>query len=87
VLSEVGYYCADLDLLRTVVGDLLGPDGVLVGCHWRHHAPDHLQTAKRVHAALGAGLNRLAHHVEDDFILEAWASAPGSVARRTGIVD
>jgi SAM-dependent methyltransferase len=87
VLSEVGYYCTDLPALRAAVGDILSADGVLVGCHWRHDAPDHPQTAEDVHAALGTELHRLARHVEDDFLLEVWSSTAGSVARRDGILD
>jgi predicted TPR repeat methyltransferase len=87
VLSEVGYYCADLGLLRTAVDDLLRVDGVLVGCHWRHSAPAHPHTTERVHAALGVGLHRLAQHVEQDFLLDVWTATPGSVARRGRIVQ
>jgi hypothetical protein len=39
-----------------------------------------------VHAALGTGLHRLAHHVEEDFLLDMWAATPGSVACRAGLV-
>ncbi len=87
VISEVGYYCGDLDALSRSVTELLRPDAVAVACHWRHRAPDYPHTAEEVHTALGAGLHRLAHHVEADFLLDVWATVPGSVAQRAGIVS
>ena len=86
MVSEVGYYCRDLDLLARRVLDSLSGDGVLLACHWRHPAPDHPHRAESVHAALGAGLHRLAGHVEDDFLLDVWGRDPRSVARREGIL-
>ncbi|MCW2495641.1 SAM-dependent methyltransferase [Jatrophihabitans sp.] len=86
VLSEVGYYCADLDILAAALESILQPDGVVIGCHWRHDAPDHPHTAEAVHAVLGAGRHRLASHVEEDFLLEVWGTAAPSVAQREGIV-
>ncbi|HEY2166608.1 MAG TPA: SAM-dependent methyltransferase [Jatrophihabitantaceae bacterium] len=87
VLSEVGYYVADLDALRSAVHGLLRRDAVVVACHWRHSAPDYPQSADVVHAALGVGMYRLARHVEDDFLMDVWTTVPGSVAQREGIVD
>ncbi len=86
VLSEVGYYCPDLNLLARRVAGSLTPDGVLVACHWRHAAPDHPHDAAAVHAAVGAGLHRLVRHDEDDFLLEVWSHSPMSVAGREGIL-
>jgi LmbE family N-acetylglucosaminyl deacetylase len=86
VLSEVGYYTEDLARLVARVRSSLSPDGVLVGCHWRHAAPDHAQTAETVHAALGAGMHRLVAHVEEDFLLDVWSRSPGSVARDAGLI-
>ncbi len=87
VLSEVGYYCEHLGALHAAVAAVLSSDGVLVGCHWRHRAPDHPHTAEQVHAVLGEGLHRLALHVEEDFLLEVWSADAASVARREGILD
>ncbi len=67
VLSEVGYYCDDSDALVSRVCASLTADGVLVACHWRHPAVEHPRTASEIHDALGRGLNRLVHHVGDDF--------------------
>ena len=86
VLSEVGYYCDDVDALVSRVRASFAADGVVVGCHWRHPAADHPRTAGEVHDALGRGLTNLAHHVEDDFVLDVWSATDESVARSDGIV-
>jgi SAM-dependent methyltransferase len=87
VLSEVGYYSPDLDALARAAWTSLGPDGVLVACHWRHAADDHPHTAAEVHAALGAGRATVVAHVEADFVLEVWTADAMSVAEREGIVQ
>ena len=86
VLSEVGYYCADLPRLKARVDDSLAADGVLVACHWRHRAPDHPVTAEAVHTALEAGLHKVVAHREADFLLDVWTRDGGSVAEAEGIV-
>jgi LmbE family N-acetylglucosaminyl deacetylase/SAM-dependent methyltransferase len=86
VLSEVGYYCPDLALLAGRIDAGLAADGVLVACHWRHAAPDHPRTAEQVHASVGAGLRRIASHVEEDFLLDVWTRGGESVARSTGVL-
>lgn len=86
VLSEVGYYVLDLDRLARRVRCSLTRDGVVVACHWRRSAPDHPQRAEDVHLAVGAGLHRLVHHVEDDFVLDVWSADGRSVAQAGGIV-
>ncbi|SHF71665.1 N-acetylglucosaminyl deacetylase, LmbE family [Jatrophihabitans endophyticus] len=86
VLSEVGYYCADLGRLTERVLGSLAPDGVLVACHWRHAAAMHAHTAGEVHGALGVSLRAVVSHVEDDFLLHAWTRTGESVATATGIV-
>lgn len=86
VLSEVGYYCANLDTLALRVTDSLASDGVLVGCHWRRPAPDHPHGAAAVHAAISEGLHRIVAHQEDDFLLDVWSRSPASVAAWEGIV-
>ena len=72
VLSEVGYYCADLRALARRVAGSLAADGVLALCHWRHTARDHPHTAESVHATLIAstGLEPIMRHSEQDFLLE-----------------
>ena len=86
VLSEVGYYCADLSELAARVDATLAGDGVLVACHWRHPAPDHPHPAEEVHAAVGARLHRIAQHAEEDFLLDVWTRDGASVARSTGVI-
>ncbi|MEP7179026.1 MAG: bifunctional PIG-L family deacetylase/class I SAM-dependent methyltransferase [Pseudonocardiales bacterium] len=86
VLSEVGYYCPDLAVLSGRIRAGLAGDGVVVACHWRHHAPDHPHSADEVHRALGAGLRKIVGHVEEDFLLDVWTRSGESVARRGGIV-
>jgi LmbE family N-acetylglucosaminyl deacetylase/SAM-dependent methyltransferase len=87
VLSEVAYYCVDLDRLAQRVRDSLSSDGVLVACHWRHRALDHPHTARLVHDRLGAGLHSIAAHREHDFLLDVWSVRAESVARVEGIVS
>ena len=87
VVSEVGYYCSDLDLLAERAWAKLTADGVLVACHWRHPAADHPHSADAVHRALGRGRARVAAHVEADFRLDVWTRTGRSVAAETGVVE
>ena len=87
VVSEVGYYLGadDLDLLARRAAGALGPDGVLLACHWRHPAPDYPLDARAVHDGLGAqGLRVVAHHEEPDLLLDVWTAGEPSVARAEG---
>lgn len=86
VLSEIGYYCSDLQLLKDRVESSLGSDGVLVACHWRHPAPDHPVTAEAVHLAMAPGLENIVSHTEADFLLDLWTRDGASVAAAEGIV-
>ncbi|MHA3703234.1 PIG-L family deacetylase [Jatrophihabitans sp. YIM 134969] len=89
VLSEVGYYCASLPGLVASVLASLAPDGVVVGCHWRHPAREHVHSGDAVHEAFGRHLLTSVAHVEEDFILHVWGRDPRalqSVARREGLV-
>jgi LmbE family N-acetylglucosaminyl deacetylase len=86
VISEVGYYCPDLDVLADRVRAGLTRDGVVVAVHWRHDAVDHPHSAEAVHAALGAGLVRTVAHVEADFLLDVWTRTGTSVAVDEGVV-
>jgi LmbE family N-acetylglucosaminyl deacetylase len=87
VLSEVGYYCADLDALVHRIEESLDDDGVLVACHWRRSAPMNPHTAGAVHAAIGTGRHLVVSHVEDDFLLQLWTRAGVSVAAAEGILS
>ncbi|WP_432544195.1 PIG-L family deacetylase [Kineococcus sp. SYSU DK002] len=91
VLSEVAYYCdrADLDVLVARLREHLTDDGVLVACHWRHLVAEYPLTGDEVHRALRAapGLEVLAHHEEEDFLLDVLVPGPAvSVARAGGLV-
>lgn len=85
VLSEIAYYFADLSRLKSRLVDSLADDGVLVACHWRHRATDHPHDAETVHRKLGEGLQQIASHVEEDFLLDVWDKHGRSVARAEGI--
>lgn len=90
VLSEVGYYCAgsDLTALAAAAAGCLSDDGVLVACHWRHPVADYPVDGDAVHAVLRAqpGLAVLAHHLEEDFVLDVLVRAPAtSVATVEGL--
>ncbi|GAA3882772.1 hypothetical protein GCM10022381_26280 [Leifsonia kafniensis] len=92
VLSEVGYYWSRADLSRALDRTLaaLRPNGVLMCCHWRHDVAEYPLTGDDVHREVNAllGLERLVSHVEEDFILEVFATSPAqSVARRTGLIS
>lgn len=86
LLSEVGYYCADLTALVVRVDACLADDGVLVACHWRHAAPMHPHNAGAVHKALGEGRQIVVSHVEEDFLLQVWSRSGRSVAAAEGIL-
>jgi len=86
VLSEVGYYCLDMQALKRCVDRSLTADGVLIACHWRRDAPDHPATAPAVHGALGEGLANIVAHREADFLLDVWTRDGTSVAAAEGII-
>ena len=86
LLSEVGYYCADLDTLAERTLAALSDDGVVLACHWRHPAPGHAQSAQAVHRVFEERLHAVVTHVEDDFLLHVWTRTGRSVAAETGIV-
>lgn len=88
VLSEVGYYF-DPVTLESVLDDIeraLGAAGTLVVCHWRHEVNDYPLTGDAVHLAVAKRpWERIARHVEDDFVLEVFSPDGRSVAERTGL--
>jgi LmbE family N-acetylglucosaminyl deacetylase len=86
VISEVGYYCPDLDELADRIRGGLTRDGVVLAVHWRHDAVDHPHTAQAVHDAIGARLIRIVAHVEADFLLDVWTRTGTSVAAAEGVV-
>ncbi|MCB7135549.1 PIG-L family deacetylase [Cellulosimicrobium marinum] len=90
VLSEVLYYYGSDDLDRAldrVLGSLAA-DGVVVACHWRHDVPEYPLGGDEVAARVQdrSELGVLAHHEEDDFVLDVLARRPvASVAREAGL--
>jgi len=90
VLSEVGYYFSHdaLEQLVLQLGDRLSEGGTLLACHWRHPVADYPLSGDDVHLALGAGLGieRVARHLEKDFVLDVFTTDGRSVAERTGLV-
>lgn len=90
VLAEVAYYCGPEDLqalAAAAVGALTG-DGVLVACHWRHLVEGYPSTGDEVHRVLRSqpGVQVLAEHREEDFLLDVLVRAPAtSVARAEGL--
>lgn len=91
VISEVGYYLDDADLRATagLLDGALTAEGVVVACHWRHPTAGRSHPGDEVHAVLrrSTGLEVLASHVEEDFLLDVLVR-PGrrSVARETGVL-
>ncbi len=86
IVSELGYYCSDLDRLANKAWSSLTANGTLVACHWRHPAALHPHTAETVHDVLGRGHTPVVAHVEADFLLHVWTGTGQSVAVETGIV-
>ena len=86
IVSELGYYCSDLDRLVNKAWSSLTANGTLVACHWRHPAALHPHTAETVHDVLGRGHTPVVAHVEADFLLHVWTGTGQSVAVETGIV-
>jgi hypothetical protein len=90
VLSEVGYYFDTVGLVALLdrIETAIGATGVLTVCHWRHPVPDYPLSGDDAHRMVGArrGLHRLAHHLEEDFVLDVFSADHRSVAARTGLV-
>jgi SAM-dependent methyltransferase len=75
VLSEIAYYFDQEDLetvLRRIV-DSTEAGAHVVGVHWRGET-NYPLSGDRAHELIddAAGLGRLVHHVEDDFVLGVW---------------
>lgn len=91
VMSEVAYYWSRDDLVRVLdrIGSALTADGVLVACHWRHPVDGYPERGDDVHRTIRShpGLEVLAEHREEDFLLDVLTRRPAvSVARETGLV-
>lgn len=88
VISELAYYfdAAAIAAMVDAVQATLMDGGLLVLCHWRHDFADRVSTTEAVHAAFGAAprLRRTVHHLDDDFLLEAWMKSPAAAAALAG---
>ncbi|ROR65280.1 LmbE family N-acetylglucosaminyl deacetylase [Agrococcus jenensis] len=71
VLSELGSYIADADLLH-VVEQARDRGAHLVLCHWRGESDDMRRSAEEVHALAAGirGLRRVVEHRDDAFLLD-----------------
>lgn len=89
VLSEVGYYLSEDDLVSLVsrIPAVLTGDGTVLSCHWRHPVADYPLCGDTVQDVVDRhlGLARLVQHVEDDFALSVHSADARSVARREGL--
>ena len=90
VLSEMAYYSDESGarrLGRRAAGSLTD-DGVLLLCHWLHPVADYPLTGEVAQRAVreASGLQLMARHAEDDFLLEVLVreSTP-SVAETEGL--
>lgn len=91
VLSEVGYYLGEPELIRAVEQAIerLTAHGILLAVHWRHDAPDYPLTGDRVHELVAArpGLSRTAAYRDEDVLIEVFGPAEvPSVAREQGLL-
>lgn len=81
VLSEMGYYLSPPAWAQVVecAAASLAEGGHVLACHWLHPIEGAPQQGEQVHWALeqGLGLEKLASHREEDFLLEVWGAAQG----------
>jgi len=88
VLSEVGYFlkAEAMQQIAACCAKSLGPDGVLMACHWRADFAERALPTDAVHTALDAtGLACIVRHEEADFLMQVWCCDSRSVAQREGI--
>jgi len=92
VVSEVGYYF-ETDVLDRVLAEAqasLADGGTVLLCHWRHAVADYTMRGDEVHdvaaRAFATTMTRIAHHQEDDFVLDVYSRDGRSVADRTGLL-
>jgi hypothetical protein len=88
VIAEFGYYLSEpawIELCAHIAGSLT-PDATVLACHWRHHFDGRTLATDVLHARLGSALGSAACTtlIDDDFSIEVWSGAPGTVAERDG---
>jgi hypothetical protein len=79
VLSEVAYYYDEADLrgLAATAAPTLEPGATVVAVHWQGET-DYPLTGREAHRVLASALplRAVAHHVEDEFLLDVWEYGP-----------
>jgi SAM-dependent methyltransferase len=84
LVSELGYYfdCAAWRAMLAQACANLDDDGELIMCHYLHDFDDRAAPTAAVHAAADAlpGLQRSLHHLDQDFLLQAWRRVPTGAA-------
>jgi SAM-dependent methyltransferase len=89
IISELAYYLQPqaLTLLLDRIKNDLRADGVLVACHWQGAFPERTLETRAIHDRIAAatGLPNLAHHEEQDFLLDIWSGDARSVAMCDGL--
>ena len=89
VFSEVGYYLtpSELDDFCGLIRTTLRPGGIFVACHWRAQIAGCTCVGEQVHDVLKRHFPwaLVVRHLEEDFVLEIWDTAEGSVASREGL--
>ena len=86
VISEVGYYLNDEQLIELAdrMKAALSERGTVLACHWRKPIKGWPYTGDDVHKRLGKLIAwpHISHYVDDDFLLDVWTAAEGSVHDR-----
>ncbi len=89
VLGEMAYYL-DARLLQELCRRLiptLRAGGHFAACHWRPPIEGCAITGDKAHEIMTESLSwkKIAHHREDDFVLDLWAEDGRSVAEKEGL--
>lgn len=87
VFSELGYYLeeADMQAMAARLVASLGPQGVLIACHWRPPFAQARCSTDFVHAQLDALLPRVFSWSDADMVLQGWSRDTRSVAQHEGL--
>jgi SAM-dependent methyltransferase len=82
VLSEIGYYldAASWAESARLVAERITPGGTVLLCHWLQREGDFRQDTRALHRLFreASGLRRVIEHVDEQFLLEVFTTAPGA---------
>jgi LmbE family N-acetylglucosaminyl deacetylase len=82
VLSEIGYYldAASWAESARLVAERIIPGGTVLLCHWLQREDDFQQDTRALHRLFetASGLRRVIEHVDEEFLLEVFTTAPGA---------